>query len=206
MIDETFCSPEMIAGKLCSSEVDAMLGGDKLSLEQGPRNNLESEQMKNISYASAVESLMYAQVCTRPDIICAMGMLGRYQSNLGLDHRKAAKKVMRYLQGTKDYKLTYRRSDHLEVIGYSYSDFTGCLDSRKSTSGYIFLLARGVISWRSVKMATSTAKAEFVAYFKASSQAIWLRSYISGLKIVDTISKPLKDLLRQFRNNVFGQE
>ena len=67
--------------------------------------------MKNIPYASAVVSLMYAQVCTRQDIGLIVGLLGRYQSNPGLDHWKAAKKVMRYLQGTKDYKLTYKHTD-----------------------------------------------------------------------------------------------
>jgi hypothetical protein len=64
----------------------------------------------------------------------AVGMLGRYQSNLGMQHWKATKRVMRYLQGTKDYGLTYRCTDHLEVVGYSDSDFAGCVDSRKSTS------------------------------------------------------------------------
>ncbi|RVW28514.1 Retrovirus-related Pol polyprotein from transposon TNT 1-94 [Vitis vinifera] len=98
-----------------------------------------------------VESLMYAQVCTRPDIAFAVGMLRRYQSNPGKDHWKAAKKVMRYLQGTKDYKLMYIRTNNLEVVGYSDSDFAGCFDSRKSTFGYIFILAGGAISWRSVK-------------------------------------------------------
>ena len=58
-------------------------------------------------------------------------MLGRYQSNLGIDHWKVAKKVMRYLQGTKDYMLMYRWTDNLEVIGYSDSDYAGCIDSRK---------------------------------------------------------------------------
>ncbi|WKA13290.1 hypothetical protein VitviT2T_030606 [Vitis vinifera] len=66
---------------------------DRFNLNQCPKNDLESEQMKNIPYASAVESLMYAQVCTRPDIAFAVGMLGRYQSNPGLDHWRAAKKV-----------------------------------------------------------------------------------------------------------------
>ena len=102
--------------------------------------------MEGIPYASAVGSLMYAQTCTRPDISFAVGMLGRYQINPGLDHWKAAKKVMRYLQGTEDYMLTFRRSDNLEVIGYSDSDFAGCVDSRKSTFGYLFLLAGGAIS------------------------------------------------------------
>ena len=74
--------------------------------------------MKNIPYASAVRSLMYAPVYTRPDIAFSVGMLGRYQSNQGLDHQRATKKVMRYLQGTKDYKLMYRRTSNLEVVGY----------------------------------------------------------------------------------------
>ncbi|WKA06104.1 hypothetical protein VitviT2T_024022 [Vitis vinifera] len=131
--------------------------------------------MKNISYASAVGSLMYAQVCTRPNIAFAIGMLGRYQSNLGLDHWKAAKKVMRYFQETKYYKLMYRRTSNLEVVGYSDSNFVGCVDSRKSTSGYIFILADGAISWRSVKqtlIATSTMEAEFISCFEATSHGV----------------------------------
>jgi hypothetical protein len=67
-------------------------------------------------------------------------MLDRYQSNLGMDHWKAAKKLMRYLQGTKDYMLTFRRSDSLEVTSYLDSDFAGCIDCRKSTFGYLFVL------------------------------------------------------------------
>ncbi|XP_075099148.1 secreted RxLR effector protein 161-like [Nicotiana tabacum] len=76
--------------------------------------------MKDIPYASLVGSLLYAHVCTRPDIAFAVGMLGRYQSNHGLDHWKVD------------------------------SDLGGCKDTGKSTSGYIFLLAGGVVSWRSV--------------------------------------------------------
>jgi hypothetical protein len=89
---------------------------------------------------------MYAQTCTMPDISFAVRMLGRYQSNPVMDHWKAAKKVMRYLRGTKYYMLTFKRPDHLEVIGYSDSNFAECVDSRKSTFGYLFLLARGAIS------------------------------------------------------------
>ena len=88
---------------------------------------------------------MYAQICTRSDISFAVGMLGRYQSNPRADHCKAATKVIRYLQGTKDFILTFRRSDSLEVIGYSDSDFVGCIDSRKSTFDYLFMLAGGTI-------------------------------------------------------------
>ena len=81
--------------------------------------------MKNIPYASAVGSITYAQVCTRPNIVFVVGILGRYKSNSGMDHWTAAKKVLRYLQGTKNYMFMYRRTDKLKVIGYSDSDFTG---------------------------------------------------------------------------------
>src|SRR3954470_22143108 len=109
--------------------------------------------MQKISYASAVGSLMYAQVCTRSDLAFIVGMLGRYLSNPGVDHWRAAKRVVRYLQRTKDYMLTYKRSesDQLEIIGFSDSDFGGCQDTRRSTSGYVFLLAGGAISWKSLK-------------------------------------------------------
>jgi hypothetical protein len=81
---------------------------------------------------------------------------------------------MRYLQGTKGYSLTFKHTDSLEVFGYTDSDFAGCVDSRKSTSGYIFILAGGAISWKSSKqtiVATSTMEAEFIACYEATTQA-----------------------------------
>ncbi|XP_074298847.1 secreted RxLR effector protein 161-like [Silene latifolia] len=119
-------------------------------------------------------------------------MLGRYQSNPGWTTGKSAKKVLRYLQGTKELMLTYRRSDHLEVTVIRLI-MLGCVDSRKSTFGYLFLLAEGAVSWKSGKqsvIATSTMEAEFVACFEATIHALWLRNFISGLGIVDSIAKP----------------
>ena len=163
--------------KDCSPSVAFIMKGDKLSLNKCPKNDLEKESMKNIPYASTVGSLMYAQVCTRPDIAYAIGVLGQYQSNPGMDHWRAAKKVMRYLQETKDYMLMYRQTENLDLVGYSEADFASCVDSRKSTSGYIFIMAGGAISWRSVKqtlIANSTMEAEFVSCFEAISQGVWL--------------------------------
>ncbi|XP_042952199.1 secreted RxLR effector protein 161-like [Carya illinoinensis] len=151
--------------------------------------------MAKIPYASAVGSLIYVQICMRPDISFAVGMLRRYQSNPGMSHWKAAKRVLRYLQGTKDYQLTFRRTDNLEVTGYSDSDFAGCYDSRKSTSGYVFLLASGAISWKSMKQtitASSTMEAEFVACFEAIVHGLWLRNFITGLGVIDSIERPLR--------------
>ena len=102
--------------------------------------------MKNVPYASALGSIMYAQVSTRLDIAFGTGLLGRYQSNPGYDHWVAAKKVMRYLKRTKDYMLIYKHVQDLQLVGYSDSDFAGCHDEKKSTTGYIFKLAGGAVS------------------------------------------------------------
>ena len=94
--------------KDCSPSFAPIVKGDRFNLNQCPKNDFEMKQMKNIPYASFVGSLMYAQVCTRSDIAFAVGMLRRYQSNPDIDNWRAAKKVMRYLQRTKDYMLMYR--------------------------------------------------------------------------------------------------
>ena len=81
----------------CSPSVAPILKGDRFDLNQCPKNDFEQEHMKNIPYTSTVGSLMYAQVCTRLDIAFIVGVLGRYQSNPGIDHWRATKKVIRYL-------------------------------------------------------------------------------------------------------------
>ena len=169
--------------------------GDRFGNFQCPRNQYEIDQMKSVPYASAVGSLMYAQVCTRPDLAFVTGILGRYQSNPGIDHWRMVKKALRYVQGTKGLMLTYERSDALEILGYSDSDFAGCVDTKKSTSGYVFTLAGGAISWKSSKQtvtASSTMHAEFVACYEATGQALWLKKFVPGLRVVDSIQRPLK--------------
>jgi hypothetical protein len=106
-----------------------------------------------------------------------------------------AKKALRYLQGTTGFMLTYRRSDVLDIVGYSDADYAGDRDDRKSTSGYVFTLAGGAISWRSSKqdlVATSTMYAEFIACNEALGQVMWLKKFIPDLRIVDCIRKPLR--------------
>lgn len=181
--------------KGCSSGDTPIAKGDKFSLNQCPKTDLEIKEMQKIPYSSTIGSLMYAQVCTRPDIVFVVGLLGRYLSIPGLDHWKIVKRVMRYLQRMKDLMLTYRKSDSLEKIGYSDSDFAGCLDNRRSTSGYVFMLARGSISWKSVKqtlVATLTMVAEFMACFEASVNGIWLCNFVTRLHVVNGIERPLK--------------
>lgn len=91
--------------------------------------------------------------------------------------------------------LVYRKTDHLVLEGYSDSDFAGCLDDLKSTSGYVFMMAAGVVSWRSAKqdtVASSTMVAEYLSCCEAINQAVWLKNFITGLRVVDLISRPMQ--------------
>ena len=178
----------------CNTSPIPIQKGDKFSQTQCPENDLERERMNNIPYALAVGSLMYAQVCMCPDLAFATGVFSRYQSNPGWAHWVGVKKALRYCQGTKDYMLTYKRTDNLEIVCYTDADLAGDEDDRKSTSGYIFTLAGGAISWRSGKqgvMAASTMQAEFVACYDATGQSVWLKNFIPALRVVDSISRPI---------------
>ena len=131
--------------------------------------------MKNVRYSSAVGSLIYAQVCTRPHMSFVVDVIGRFMSNHGLIYYQAVKKVFRYLQGTKDHMLTYRHTNSLDVVGYSDADFKGCVDDKKSTTEYIFVMVRGVVSWQSAKQSmttSSTMEAEYVVCYEVTCHAV----------------------------------
>ena len=113
-----------------------------LSKEQCPKTPQEEEDMRRVPYASAVGSLMYAMLCTRPDICYAVGIVSRFQSNPGLDHWIAVKHILKYLRRTRNYMLVYSSQD-LIPTSYTDSDFQSHKDTRKSKSGSVFTL--GVI-------------------------------------------------------------
>jgi hypothetical protein len=167
--------------------------GVTLSRDQCPNTTDEIERMKQIPYASAVGSLMYAMLCTRPDICFAVGMVSRYQSNPGEDHWTAVKHILKYLKRTRDLMLVYQ-ADSLDPIGYTDSDFMSDRDSRKSTSGYVFMMGGGAISWRSIKqscIADSTMEAEYVAASEAAKEAVWLRNFLMDLEVVPSVHSPI---------------
>ena len=118
--------------------------GVVLSKEHCPKTPQEEEDMRRVPYASAVGSLMYAMLCTRPDICYAVGIVSRYQSNPGKEHWIAVKHILKYLRRTRNYMLIYSGSD-LKPIGYTDSDFQSDRDSRKSTSGSVFTLDSRVL-------------------------------------------------------------
>ena len=149
--------------------------------------------MRQVSYASTVGSLMYAMLCTRPDICYLAGMVNRYQSNLGPKHWQVVKHILKYLWRTRDYMLVYHSED-LIPIGYTDSDFQSYLDFRKSTSGCVFTLRGGAISWRSVKqscIADSTMETEYIAACEAAREVVWLKKFLSVLGVVRMEQVPI---------------
>ncbi|TYK14490.1 gag/pol protein [Cucumis melo var. makuwa] len=106
--------------------------------------------MSNIPYASAIGSLMYAMLCTRPDICYSVGIVSKYQSNPGRDHWTAVKNILKYLRRTKDYMFVYGSKD-LILTRNTDSDFQSDKNARKSTSGSVFTLNGGAVVWRSIK-------------------------------------------------------
>lgn len=139
-------------GKMtCFSNVVPIQIWDKLSFDQCPQNDLKHKEIEKYPYASLVGSLLHAQVYTRPNNSHNVRMLGIFQSNPRMAHWLVAKKVLRYLNGTKYYMLTNIKSNHVEVIGYLDLDFGGCLDSRHCTLSFVFLLTGSAISWKICK-------------------------------------------------------
>ena len=109
--------------------------GVHLSKGISPKTPEEIEQMAKVPYASTIGSLMYAILCTRPDIAYAISVTSRFQSNLDLKHWIVVKVIFKYLRRTKDLILTYGGGD-LQIDGFTDSDFQSDVDDRKSISGF----------------------------------------------------------------------
>jgi hypothetical protein len=138
----------------CKSVTTPMDPGLVLSKAQCPEQNSDEWlEMQGKPYKNIVGSLMYAMVVTHPDICYAVGALARFSANLGKVHWVAAKCVLHYLWGTKDLALTFSPVKHhdnvLVFFGYSNSNWSGDVDTSRSTSGYAFFMGGVAISWSS---------------------------------------------------------
>lgn len=142
-------------------------------------------------YASLVGALLYFSICTRPDISHAVGVLARYMAKPRTAHWTEAKNVLRYLCGTTKYGLMFG-TDTSGLLGYCDADYASDTDTRRSTTGYVFLLHGGAISWASRRqqtVAASTTEAEYMAAAAATKEALWLRKLMFNLKMeVPTIT------------------
>ena len=164
------------------SEVSTPLPeGHKLSKSMAPKNAEETASMRDIPYRQLVGALMYLAVATRPDIAYVVGVLARFGANPGPAHWKACKHLCRYLQGTKDMKLTYGPDANSSELFTTFSDADhgGEEDSRRSTSGMVVKMGTGAVSWASRLQSVvtlSTTEAEYISACSAGQEIIWLRN------------------------------
>ncbi|CAK5267338.1 unnamed protein product [Mycena citricolor] len=180
----------------CKPVDTPMLPGLSLTKEMGAKTEEESKQFKG-NYLSAVGSLMYLACQTRPDISYAVGVLARFNSNPGEEHWKAVKHLLRYIQGTLDFRITYSKSSptlydpatHIHpdnlFTTFTDADHARDKDSMKSTGGYVIMMAGGPVSWRSKLQSTislSTTEAEYVAGVDAGKEIKWMRNLLHELE------------------------
>lgn len=160
------------------------------------RLETEVKEMKDIPYRSAVGSLMYAMVGTRPDIAAAVGVVSRHLERPGLEHWQAVKRIFRYLKGSLDMAIEYgcSKSRRLQLSGYCDADWGGDMTDRRSTTGYVFMMAGGAVSWNSRKQPTvalSSTEAEYMALSGAVQEAIWLRQLLRDLGYAQQGATPI---------------
>ena len=117
-----------------------------LSKTKSPSTKEERDRMNKIPYASAIGSIMYAMLCTRPDVSYALSATSRYQSDPGDAHWVAVKNILKYLIRTKDSFLIYGGQEKLAVIGYTDASFQTDKEDFRSQSGYVFCLNGGTVS------------------------------------------------------------
>ena len=202
----------------CKAVDTPMSSNIRLTKAMSPTTSQGSLDMEKYPYREAVGSLLWISNGTRPDVAFAVSQVAKFMSNLGMEHWEAVKRILRYLKGTQNSKITYNGFRNVNIAGYSSgdlpqvnrfrestegmsnkrvrinpelyvdADYAADPDSRRSITGYIFMLAGGPISWQSrqqVSVALSTMEAEYMAACAATQEAIWLRLLLKDLHILD---------------------
>jgi hypothetical protein len=189
-----------------------MLEAKALSTPLNPSTKLTKEgealDRETYNYSQLIGSLMYLSVCTRPDISQAVGALARYMARPTKVHWQAAKGVLRYLSGTANYGIIFGgASKGLEA--YTDADFAGDIDTRRSTTGYVYIFNGGAISWSSrlqQTVAASTTEAEYMAAAFTIKEGLWLHKLFNdlGLNIQINIKADNQSAIKLLKNPVLS--
>lgn len=161
-----------------------MVPGFKISKDE---NGIE---MDGSFLKQLIESMMYL-TATRPDIMYVVSLLSRYMSRPTELHHLAAKRILRYLQGTTRFGILYGKGGSHELIGFTDIDYVGSVEDRRSTSGYVFMLSGAVVTWSSRKqliVTLSTTESEFIAAAGSSCQAIWMQRVLKKIGYMGNVS------------------
>ncbi|KAJ9507318.1 hypothetical protein QJQ45_006294 [Haematococcus lacustris] len=160
--------------------------------EQLVREGEVQPHMGGHSYAELVGSLMHLAVCTRPDIAQAVGVCAKYMAAPTAQHWHALRGVLRYVADSRAEGLVFGAAEGL--VGFCDADFAGDTDTRRSTTGYVFMLHGGAVSWSSRRqptVAVSTTEAEYMAASAASKEALWLRTLVAELAVGSDVVQPV---------------
>ena len=171
--------------------------GIKLGKEFCPIEQADIDEMKNIPYRELLGMLSYIANHSRPDISYATNILSQVQLNPGRIHWETAKRILRYLKGTRNLSLTWGQNKQ-GLSGFTDSGFASEDIDWKSMGGYVFKIAGGAISWAAKKqslVALSTAEAEYIAMCEAVKESLWIR------KLLTELFRPLKNSIPLYADN-----
>lgn len=167
-----------------------MIDAKTVSVPADPHSHLqpvkdEDDCKVKVPFREAVGSLMFLAVVSRPDIAFAVNVVSRYLSSYDSSHWEAVKRIIRYLKGTVNVGIKYENGGSaLKLSGYSDADFASDVGTCRSTTGYVFTLAGGPVTWSSQRqkfVTLSTTEAEYVAAASAAKEAIWLKKLLNDI-------------------------
>jgi hypothetical protein len=150
--------------------------------------------MRTITYASAIGSIMYVKLCTRPNVSYTLSVMSMYQSDCGEAHWIIVKNILKYLRRTKEAFLVFGGEEELVVTGYIDASFQTDKDDSKSQFKFVFCLNGGAVSWKSSKqntVADSTTEAEYIATSEAAKKVVWIRIFVSEMSVIPSTSSSM---------------
>ena len=142
--------------------------------------------MEDKPYRSILGSVMWGQLATHPDLSFSVLILTWFQANPRIEHWKALMHIIGYIKNTIDYRLTYSHDSDLSPHAYVDANYGGCKDTHRLTSGYIFIMARGPVTWSSKRQATvtlSTVEAKYVAMSRCTQQMVWMHNWLDEVEL-----------------------
>jgi hypothetical protein len=166
--------------KYCAQVSTPMITGCKLNKED------DSSEVDQTMYRSMIGSLLYL-IASRPNIMQAIGFVGKFQSNHKVTHVHAVKRIFKYLLGTIDYGLWYPKDTYLILIAYTDADWVGRVDNRKNTSGGAFFLGNCLVSWinkKKTSISLSTTEAENIDATSCCTHVIWIKNNFNDIKVI----------------------
>jgi hypothetical protein len=149
------------------------------------KNVNKDDEMVKVPYQQAMGSLMYAMLCTRPDLAYPINVVNQHMANPSLEHWIAMKRIFQYLQGTLQFKLHFGGLSPQDVVGYCDADWVGDLEDTRSTTRFVFMMGGGATSWSSKQQPTivlSMTEAEYMASTQATKEAIWMTKAMKELR------------------------